>query len=213
MYDEFQAMRRAMVDSQLRTNAVDDPRVIAAMGTVRREDFVPPAQRATAYADLPVPLDGDRALNPPMVTGRLINAANIRPGERVLVVGAASGYAVAVIAALDAEVTGVESDAALAERARATLADATVVIGPLDQGYPAHGPYDAIVIDGAVEQLPSVLIDQLTPAGRLTTAIVERGVTRLAAGRRGGTGFGLIPFADADAVLLPGFARKPAFVF
>jgi protein-L-isoaspartate(D-aspartate) O-methyltransferase len=83
----------------------------------------------------------------------------------------------------------------------------------LEAGAPDRGPFDVIIIDGAVEEVPQALIDQLTPGGRLGTAIIENGVTRLAVGRRGGAGFALSAFADADAVILPGFARPRAFVF
>lgn len=212
MPDRFDEMRRAMVASQLRTTAVDDPRVIDAMARVPREDYVPADRRAVAYADLAVPVAEGRAMNPPMATGLLLNQAAIAPSDKVLIVGAARGYALAVAALLSDKIVGVESDPALAAEAKA-VAGAIVVTGPLEAGAPGHAPFDVIVIDGAVEEIPAALIDQLTPTGRLATGIVERGVTRLALGRRGGAGFGLIAFADADAVILPGFARPRAFVF
>jgi protein-L-isoaspartate(D-aspartate) O-methyltransferase len=209
---DFESLRRTMVSNQLRTVAVDDPRVVSALGAVPREDFVPPARRNLAYADLPVPLGGGRALNTPLATARLINAAAIGSGDKVLIVGAATGYAAAVALQLGGQVTALESDEALAASLGATVPKANTITGDLAAGVPAGAPYDAIIIDGAVEVLPQALIDQLALSGRLATGLVEGGVTRLAVGRRGGSGFGLVPFADADVVILPGFARPRAFV-
>lgn len=215
--DRFETMRRTMVSNQLRTVAVDDPRIAAAMQTVARENFVPPARRDVAYADLPVPLENGRALNSPMATARLLNAAAIGAGDAVLIVGAATGYAAAVAMLVAKSVTALESDATLAALCAANVPEARVVTGSLADGIPddvsAAGPFDAIVIDGAVETVPEALIGQLAPGGRLTAGVIERGVTRLAVGRRGGPGFALVPFADVDTVILPGFARPRAFVF
>jgi protein-L-isoaspartate(D-aspartate) O-methyltransferase len=203
--DRFETMRRAMVSNQLRTTSVDDPRVVDAMARVPREDFVPADRRDVAYTDVSIPLGGGRALNSPMATARLINEAGIGANDHVLIVGAATGYAVAIASLLAKSVVGLDCDA--------ELAGAGNVIGPLEAGCADQGPYDVIVIDGAVEEVPAALIDQLAPGGRLATAIIENGVTRLAVGRRGGAGFALNAFADADAVVLPGFQKPRAFVF
>lgn len=212
----FEAMRRAMVTNQLRTGAVNDPRVVAAMGAVARERFVPEPRRALAYVDTAVPLGGGRFLNPPMVTGRLIAEAGAAAGERALVVGAASGYAAAVLAAMGLTVTALEEDEALAGAARAALADVTattVVEGPLAAGWAASAPYDLILVDGAIETVPDALVAQLGGGGRLAAALADRGVTRVAIGRRGGGGFGLVTVADIAAAPLPGFARPRTFSF
>lgn len=210
---DYDAARAAMVASQLRTAGVSSPRLLGAMGRVARERFVPAMSRANAYIDRAVPLSPTRALNPPVTTAQLIEAAAILPDERVLVVGVASGYALAVCALLSRSVVGVESDAALGATARDNVAGATVIEGALENGAADHAPFDVIVIDGAVTELPEALVGQLAPEGRLATALIDRGVTRLAIGRRGGTGFALVPFDDGDAVVLPGFARPKAFVF
>ncbi len=212
---DFAAMRHAMVVSQLRTSAVSDPRVVEAMGDVPREAFAPAAQAAVAYRDAPLPLGGGRALNPPLITGRLLTAAEIVPGDRLLVVGAATGYAAAVAARLAASVVALEADAALTATARDAIADAKVelVEGPLNDGWAAGAPYDVILIDGAVESVPDAIVDQLAHGGRLVTGIVDRGVTRLALGRRTDGGFGLVDFADLDCVVLPGFASPKTFQF
>lgn len=212
----FETMRHAMVASQLRTNAVSDPRVVEAMSRVPREDFVPAEARALSYRDTGVALDGGRTQNPPMATGRLLTEARITPGDTVLLIGAAGGYTAAVLARLAAKVVAVESDATLAAHARTALADIAnveLVEGVLAEGHAAGAPYDVIVVDGALEQVPDALVAQLAPGGRMATGLADRGVTRLAVGSKTSSGFGLIDFADADCALLPGFARPKSFSF
>ncbi len=213
---DFQAMRRAMVDSQLRTNAVNDPRVMAAIEAVAREAFVPADRRALAYVDRAVPLSGDRALNPPLVTARLIVEAGVAAADKVLVIGAASGYAAAVLAGLAQSVVALESDATLASAAKAQLkglANVSVVTGDLAKGHAKGAPYDVILIDGAVEDLPEALVRQLADGGRLAAAVIDGGVSRLCVGYKAGGAFGLTPVMDADAVCLPGFEKPKAFRF
>lgn len=183
--DSFEDMRRAMVESQLRPEGVTDVRVLEAMGSVAREDFVPDARRATAYADRMIALPNGRGINPPIVTGRLLNAAAIVAGDRVLIIGDSIGYTTAVVRQLTDKV---ETES-------------------------GKGLFDVIVIDGAIEELPASLVEQLAPNGRLATGLDESGVTRLAIGRRAGSGIGLTPFLDAEMAVLSEFARPPAFVF
>ena len=137
----FEPMRRAMVASQLRTTGVNDPRVLAAMGEVPRERFVPRERRALAYADALVPLAPGRALNPPMALGRLLTEARPAAGEHALVIGAATGYSAAVLARLVGSVVALEEDAALAAFAREALAGSGVelVEGPLAKGWAQGG--------------------------------------------------------------------------
>jgi protein-L-isoaspartate(D-aspartate) O-methyltransferase len=211
----FEQRRRAMVASQLRTTGTNDPRVLAAMGEVARERFVPSARLPLAYADALVPLKPGRDLNSPMAVGRLLTEAAPREGERTLVVGAATGYAAALLARLTGDVVALEEDGELAAFAREALegSGAVLVEGPLVEGHAAGAPYDLIFIDGAVERVPEALIGQLRDGGRLATGLVERGVTRLAVGRRAGEGFGLAAFTDAATAILPGFAEPRAFTF
>jgi protein-L-isoaspartate(D-aspartate) O-methyltransferase len=210
----FDTMRRAMVASQLRTTAVNDPRVVAAMAAVPRERFVPADRSAIAYADMSVPLGAGRSLNPPVATGRMLTELHPLPGDRALVIGAATGYAAAVLARLVATVVALESDDRLSAMA-APLIDSNVrwVSGPLQHGWAEAAPYDLILIDGAVETVPPAVIEQLAENGRLAGAILEAGVSRLSVGRRVAGGFGMAAFADAEAVPLPGFAPPPAFKF
>ncbi|HEV2567706.1 protein-L-isoaspartate O-methyltransferase [Sphingomonas sp.] len=208
----FEAMRRAMVESQLRTTGVNDPRVIAVMAAVPRERFVPEEWRTLAYMDRPVPVGGGRELNMPEATGLLLTHAAVTRLDRVLLVGAATGYTAALLAELAGEVVALEENAALAAEA-VHIANVEWVQGPLSQGWAAGAPYDLIFIDGAVEQLPDALLAQLKEGGRLAAAIHEKGATRLGIGRKSGNGFGMDLFADCEAVRLPGFERPKSFVF
>lgn len=213
---DFAAMRQAMVDSQLRPNAVHDARVVAAMAVVAREAFLPESLAPVAYADVKLPLAPGRMTNLPVATGRLLTQAGLRADDKVLLIGAAGGYTAAVLEMLVASVVAVESDAALAAMARAALADlsrVTLVEGPLEAGYAAGAPYDAIIVDGAIEHVPQALVDQLAVGGRLVAGVIDRGVCRLSLGSRSAGGFGLADFADFDGAHLPGFAVATGFVF
>lgn len=203
----FEQMRRAMVSNQLRTTAVNDPRVVVAMGQVARERFVPEGQVNLAYLDASVPLGNGRALPAPMVLGRLLTEARVRPGDRMLVIGATTGYAAAVAVELGAQVTALDEDNVPA------LPGVTSVAGPLTQGWAGGAPYDLILFDGAVDEVPAAIVAQLADGGRIAAGIVENGVTRLAIGRKAGSGFGMISFADAEVPVLPGFARPRDFTF
>lgn len=210
----FETMRQAMVASQLRPNAVNDPRVVAAMAAVERERFVPADRVPIAYTDIIVPLGGGRALNSPMATGRLLTELHPEPGDRALLIGAATGYAAAVLARLVASVVALDTDSEFGGVVAPDLGPKVErVSGPLQEGWAAGAPYDLILIDGAVETVPPSIIAQLAENGRLAAAVLEAGVSRLSVGRRAGTGFGLAAFADAEAVRLPGFAPPPAFKF
>jgi protein-L-isoaspartate(D-aspartate) O-methyltransferase len=214
--DRYHAMRHAMVASQLRTNAVSDARVVAAMAEVPREAFLPGEVAALAYRDTAVPLTHGRAQNVPIATGKLLTAATLGAADRVLLIGAAGGYTAAVLAELVANVVAVEIDPVLAAIARTTLAgypSVTLVEGPLEAGYAAAAPYDVLVVDGAVEQLPDALVAQVKVGGRVVAGLADRGITRLASGRRSEGGFALLPFADIDCVVLPGFDRPRSFTF
>jgi protein-L-isoaspartate(D-aspartate) O-methyltransferase len=212
----YSVMRAAMVSNQLRTNNVSDPKVVAAIEAVARERFVPAARRALAYVDLPVPLGGGRSLNAPMATARLLTEARLSPVDKLLIIGAATGYAAAVAAELAGSVTAVEEDRALLAEAQANLTGndrVSLVLGPLAAGWQADAPYDVILIDGAVEQLDPRIVAQLVDGGRLLTGLDDGGITRLAAGRKANDLCALIAFADIETVRLPGFAKTRDFAF
>jgi protein-L-isoaspartate(D-aspartate) O-methyltransferase len=185
-----QAARRAMIDNQLRPEAVTDAAVLAAMGAVPREDYVPATARASAYADRPIALGDGRSMMPPAALGRLLSELAPRPGERALVVGAGSGYSAALLEAIGLAVTSTDG------------ADV-----------PGEDLFDLILIDGAVDDVPQSLVDRLADNGRLGTAWRQSGVSRLAVGRAVAGRLGLRTIVDADVALLPQFARRPAFTF
>ena len=200
-----------MVDSQLRPQGVNDPAVVAAMSLVPREQFVPEAERLLAYVDRAIPLGEGRAMPPAAVVGLLLTAMVPNRGQTALVVGGATGYSAAVLSAMGLETTLLESSPALAAVARER--GIKVVEGPLVDGHARGAPYDLILIDGAVEYVPDALVAQLREGGRLGSALVEQGISRLIVGRKAGGGFGFHSIADAGTPALPGFERPKAFTF
>jgi protein-L-isoaspartate(D-aspartate) O-methyltransferase len=200
-----------MVENQLRPQGVTDPAVLDAMAAVRREDFLPDHTRPLAYVDRAVAIGDGRFLPPPAVLGRLLTQMMPEPGDRALVVGAGTGYSSAVLAHIGINVTALESSPELAARARELGVE--VVDGPLEAGWKRHAPYDQILIDGAVEYIPDAIVHQLSDGGRLGTALVDRGVTRLTIGRRVGDAFGCLSVGDAGTPALPGFSEPKAFTF
>jgi protein-L-isoaspartate(D-aspartate) O-methyltransferase len=212
----YKAMRRAMVESQLRTSDVNDPVILEAILAEPREIYVPEEKRSAAYIDRAVPLANGRALNPPLATTRLLVEAAPQAGEKVLLVGAATGYAAALLARLGCEVVAIEEDEALVAHAKAALngrAGVQLEAAPLSKGWDKNAPYDLLFVDGAVEELGEDLISQIRVDGRVVFARVEHGITRLCVGTRTAGGFGARAFADWEAVTLPGFARPKSFTF
>ncbi len=210
--------RRMMVDGQIRPSDVTDPALIAAMLDVPRERFVGGAWKTMAYGDAAIPLTagGGRMLLAPRVFAKLVQAAAIGPGDVVLDVGCGTGYSAAVLARLASSVVALEEDetmAAAAEEALAEIGNTAVVRGPLVEGYPSEGPYDAILIEGAVEELPARLGRQLKEDGRLVAIVGSGPVGRATVSRWVGGAFSGHAVFDASAPVLPGFARPAAFVF
>lgn len=215
--------RKNMVESQVRTNDVTDRRIIRAMRDVPREAFVPTALKPLAYIDealtLAGPKDGApaRGMMAPRVLAKLLQLAEIGTGDVVLDVGAATGYSTAVIGRLAQTVVALESDAAMVETATKALEglgadNIAVVTGDLEVGYPSEGPYDAIVVEGEVEEIPAGLLDQLKDGGRLVA--IQAGVPgRAILWRRAGRSFDRRVEFAAAATALPGFATKREFVF
>jgi len=219
---DFAAARRMMVDNQVRPSDVTDMRVLAAMLEVPRERFLPPSNAALAYLDLDVPVtagDGgnQRRMLTPMVLAKLLQAAEIGPADRVLDVGAATGYSAAVLARLAGSVVALEQDEALAGRAREALSavgvlNVEVAVGPLSRGWLGGAPYDVILLNGAAEVAPQALLRQLGDGGRLV-GIEGRVPGKATIYRAAGGEVSARAVFDAAAAVLPGFERPPAFVF
>ncbi len=216
---DFAEARNRMVDSQVRPNKVTDPRIIAAMRDIPRELFVPPAMRAMAYIDEDVPLGRGRMLMEPMVIARLVQLLSASEGERVLVIGAGVGYGAALLAACGARVMALEEDRDLIEMARTALngvaPQVALATGPLEAGWPQGAPYDAILLEGAVEWIPPALNSQLRmDVGRLAT-VLKQGPGMGQAVLAGPTSAGLSvqPVFDCGTPVLPSLRLKPGFVF
>jgi protein-L-isoaspartate(D-aspartate) O-methyltransferase len=217
---DFALARRNMVDGQLRPNRVTNSTLLSAVSELPRERFLPETLRAIAYADDDVPLGNGRFLMEPMVLARLIQALQVQPGDKALVVASGCGYGAALLSRLAKSVVAVESDAALGGSAEQTVKDLGIVnirqtVAKLESGAPADAPFDAILIEGAVHEIPRPILDQLAEGGRLTTVRAAPagvlGVAELVL-KEGGVASGR-PLFDAGTPALPGFAPAPRFTF
>lgn len=179
----MQEARRDMVARQLAGRGFADERVLRAMGEVPREMFVAPAHRGLAYADGPLPIGRGQTISQPWIVARMIEAARIEPGSRVLEIGAGSGYAAAVLAQMGAHVLAIERDPALAEAARLRLEDLGYELelrcADGSAGAPQSAPFDAIIVSAAGPRLPEPLRRQLVPGGRLVMPVGSAEVQRL----------------------------------
>jgi protein-L-isoaspartate(D-aspartate) O-methyltransferase len=226
---DFPAARTTMVESQLRTDRVTDRRVLAAFGSLPRERFVPEKKRDLAYSDGSLEvwpsLDGGpaRYLLAPVVLARLMQLASVEAQDAVLDIGCATGYSTAVLANLAQVVTAVEIEPELAAAARENLkalglTNATVVEGDLARGVPEAGPFDVILLNGSVPEVPDTLLAQLKDGGRLVAVVTGAPQGRPRQGKAtlfvklDGEASGL-PHFDANARALPGFAPSPSFTF
>jgi len=216
------ANRSTMVESQLRTIDVTDPDLLDAMASVPREEFLPGSLKPLAYSDrhLAVPASArePRYQLAPGPFARLVQLAEIGADDIVLVIGCATGYSPAIIARLASSVVAVEEDPDLAERAGRNLGDqgidnAAVVTGPLAEGWPKEGPYDVILVAGAVERLPAELTGQLKDGGRLVVVEGRGNAGQALLYRRSGDDIGSSFGFNASLPLLPGFEAEKSFVF
>ena len=169
---DFAELRRQMVEQQIAGRGIRDPALLDAMRTVPREEFVATADRAQAYGDHPLPIGFGQTISQPYIVALMIEAANIGPADRVLEVGAGSGYAAAVMSRLAAEVIAVERLPELAAAARDRLArlnysNIRLLEGDGSCGWPEAAPFDVILAAASGSHVPQPLIDQLAPGGRL----------------------------------------------
>jgi protein-L-isoaspartate(D-aspartate) O-methyltransferase len=216
---DFSSARATMVECQLRPNRVTDDALLVAMGSLPRERFLPEALRSVAYADINLPVASGRCIMEPQVLGRLVQAATPRPSDVALVVGGAMGYAAAVLSRLVETVFMLESDAALAGAATALLAElaldnVVVVEGALADGLDDQGPFDVILVNGGVAELPERLLRQLAEGGRFVAVLGgAEGVGRATLLRRGTAGVSRRILFDASVPALDDFGKKAGFVF
>lgn len=216
---DFAQARQNMVDCQLRTNKLVHPALISQFEEIPRERFVDDAVQSIAYVDEDVSVGNGRYLMEPMVLARILQELSIGPSDIVLDVGCGTGYSSAILSGLAATVVGLECDTDLAARANDLLTDlaadnAIVVEGVLSEGYVTQGPYDVILVGGAVAAVPQALTDQLTEGGRLAAIIDDgsgpgRAVLMI---KRNGNVSQRVLF-DASVPKLPGFAPQEGFVF
>jgi protein-L-isoaspartate(D-aspartate) O-methyltransferase len=219
---EYLQQRLNMVESQVRPSDVTDRRILRAMLELRREDFVPESMRPLAYMDEAVQVaphhDGvaARYLLPPRTLAKLVQLADIKASTHVLDVGPATGYSTALLARLAADVVALEVDADLCAKLKEnlkSLANVRMVEGPLPLGAAEAGPFDAILLNGAVEAVDPRLLDQLKDGGRMVGVLASGAFGRAHVWRRSGDGVDTRPDFDAAAPAIPGFARPAGFVF
>jgi protein-L-isoaspartate(D-aspartate) O-methyltransferase len=218
----FSTARQKMVDGQVRPSDVTDIRIIDAMLTVPREAFVPQNQRALAYLDLDLDVSeggaAKRFLIKPAVIAKMMQAADIKDTDEVLVVGCASGYSAALVAKLAQRVTATERDPSLAAKAKEALAglglgNVMVKAAAVAEGDSANAPYDVIILNGATEIVPEGLYRQLKEGGRLVGIFAMTQPQRAVVVTRTHGDFGNRALFDAAIPVLPGLERPPAFVF
>ncbi len=223
------AERALMVETQVRPNNVNDRRVIEAMRVLPREAYVPAG--ALAYTDADIPLGGGRVMLAPMLIARLAQMVMMDNPAHVLVVGAGSGYGAALLATCGAEVVALEEEQRLAAVPGVpAVAGMRRVLGRLVLGWPAGGPYDAILIEGAVPEIPPAFAAQLRPGGRVIAILTDDArsgpsvpgappglgravIAEAVRGEAGKTGFAAARLFDCAARPLPAFQPAPAFSF
>lgn len=190
---DFAAARKAMLDSQLRTSGVNESFVLERMGTVAREDFVPEAMRSVAYSDRAIRLGDGKVLPAPLFHGMMLSEAQPTAVDEVLVIDGGSGYLTALVEPLVGSVR---------------------VMSPEDvAGGKKKGAYSLVLIDGAVEHIPAGLAKLVAEGGRIVTGMVERGVTRLATGRKAAGSLALLPLAEIGVPRLAQFDRPASWSF
>ena len=213
---DYSSRRVTMVDTQVRPSDVTKFPIIAAMLSVLRENFVPDARREAAYVGANIPLADRRVVLEARSLAKILDFLDIKPGQRVMDLGAGLGYGAAILRALGADVVAVE-EGAMAPTARQRLdaagcQDVNLVTAPLTSGAPAQGPYDAILLQGAVEAVPEAILAQLKEGGRIGAIFMEGalGVVRI-----GHKQDGVVAWRyafNATAPVLPGFEAQRAFV-
>jgi len=208
-----------MIEQQIRPWEVLDPSVLELLAVVKREDFVPPAYKALAFVDTEVPLPNGQSMLAPKVEARLLQEVAVQRHERVLEIGAGSGYMAALLAHKAQHVTTLEIDPELARLAaenlrRAWITNVTVLEADGSRAVPDDGPFDVIMLSGSVAEVPGNLLAQLKPGGRLSGVVGQLPIMRaVLVARSGEQGFATVELFDTVAPRLKGFGEPPRFVF
>jgi protein-L-isoaspartate(D-aspartate) O-methyltransferase len=189
----FAAERLAMVENQLRQRSIYDSRVLAVMSTVPRHEFVPRQSWPEAYADHPVPIGEQQTTSQPYMIAAMLQAAEIAPQDRVLEIGAGSGYQTALLAELAGSVFAVERNPTLSANAQNVLkrlgyARAMVITGDGSLGLPQHAPFDVIIVAAAAPRVPPALVKQLASGGKLVVPVGDSHQQVLQLARKGRDG-------------------------
>lgn len=213
---DYAAAREMMVDCQVRPSDVTRYGIVDAMMTVPRERFVPPSKRSVAYAGEAVEQAKGRWLLDPRVFAKMVDAAEISPGDAILDIGCGLGYSSAILSRLCRAVIAVESDETMAKSAEETLSslgcdNVAVLTGPLEDGAQSEQPFDVILVQGGVGDVPRALFDQLAEEGRLVAIWAEGSFGQARVSTRTGDAISHRWVFDAAAPVLPGFSAKAAF--
>lgn len=213
---DFEMRRRMMVDTQVRPSDVTKYPIIDALLAVKREAFVPSSAREVAYAGENIDLGDGRVVLEARTLAKMLDALNVQQTEMVLDIGVGYGYSAAVLGHMVEAVVAVEEDEAMAAEAEATLAtegadNVALVTGSLAEGAAKHGPYDAIILQGAVEVLPEAIAAQLKEGGRIAVLFQEGALGVVRIGHKSGGAISWRFAFNASAPVLPGFAKAAAF--
>ena len=217
MFD-YAAARQHMIDSQIRTNDVTDPAILASFRAVAREQFVPAGQKALAYSDVHIETDMGRYILQPRDFSKMIEAADVKKSDIILDIACGRGYSTAILAGLCDTVVGLDDDEESVNRAtelltNAEITNAAVVKGDLKSGAREHGPFDVIMVSGSVSDVPKTWLDQLANGGRLVAVVQKGPVGRVRVFTRSGDAIGERVVFDASVPTLAGFEPSAEFVF
>lgn len=215
---DFSAARTAMVDCQVRPSDVTKFPIIEALLAVPRETYVPAAKKSVAYVGEHIALSADRVLLDARTFAKMLDSVNIRPTDLVLDLGCGMGYSSAVIARLAVAVVAIEEDPDLARIATETLSDMSVdnVLvdhAKLSEGNAKHGPYDVVITEGAIEELPAAIAGQIKDGGRIVTIVQQEDLSQCRIGYKSGGNITWRYAFDASAPVLSGFERQEEFAF
>lgn len=214
----FQEQRHNMVEGQVRPNKVTDEAIFDALEAIPRELFVPKSMQGLAYSDAPLKVAKDRYLMPPMVIARMLESAIVEPSDVALMIGVGSGYEAALLGKLAESVVVVEQDAEMVAQSSERLAsidmDAIAVVeGNMAEGLPKEGPFDVILFNGAIAEMPPAILDQLSDGGRAVAVIHHVGVGRATVYTKVAGTVTAVEAFDANTPFLAGFEPKASFVF